>query len=112
MRDRKDRHPAQPGRRGLKTGVMTKPIRIGQIVPSSNVTMETEIPALLRASEQVAPERFNFHSSRLRMKKVTAAELAAMERASDRCYLGLSDAGGGVRGLAYSVAIRSLWSGH
>src|SRR3546814_20762722 len=53
MRDRKDRHPAQPGRRGLKTGVMTKPIRIGQIVPSSNVTMETEIPALLRAREQI-----------------------------------------------------------
>src|SRR3546814_5835132 len=45
------------------TGVMTKPIRIGQIVPSSNVTMETEIPALLRAREQVAPERFTFHRS-------------------------------------------------
>src|SRR3546814_3945901 len=74
------RHPAQPGRRGLKTGVMSKPIRIGQIVPSSNVTMETEIPALLRAREQVAPERFTFHSSRMRMKKVTADELAAMDR--------------------------------
>ncbi|MAY88152.1 MAG: Asp/Glu racemase, partial [Pseudooceanicola sp.] len=30
--------------------------RIGQIVPSSNVTMETEIPALLRAREGVFPE--------------------------------------------------------
>ncbi|MEK9653835.1 MAG: Asp/Glu racemase, partial [Betaproteobacteria bacterium] len=27
---------------------MTKTYRIGQIVPSSNVTMETEIPALFR----------------------------------------------------------------
>ena len=29
----------------------TKPIRIGQIVPSSNTTMETEIPAMLRARD-------------------------------------------------------------
>ena len=45
--------------------------RIGQIVPSSNTTMETEIPAMLRARETVEPERFTFHSSRMRMKKVT-----------------------------------------
>lgn len=45
--------------------------RIGQIVPSSNVTMETEVPALLRAREAVAPERFTFHSSRMRMTRVT-----------------------------------------
>ncbi|RDE09066.1 Asp/Glu racemase, partial [Pelagibacterium lacus] len=32
--------------------------RIGQIVPSSNVTMETEIPGLLRAREGILPERF------------------------------------------------------
>lgn len=49
--------------------------RIGQIVPSSNVTMETEIPALLRAREMIAPERFTFHSSRMRMKHVTKEEL-------------------------------------
>src|SRR5919107_1129625 len=35
--------------------------RIGQIVPSSNTTMETEIPAMLRAREGIAPERFTFH---------------------------------------------------
>jgi maleate isomerase len=45
--------------------------RIGQIVLSSNTTMETEIPAILRAREAVLPERFTFHSSRMRMKKVT-----------------------------------------
>ncbi|MEL0322633.1 MAG: Asp/Glu racemase, partial [Gammaproteobacteria bacterium] len=28
---------------------MSRVFRIGQIVPSSNVTMETEIPALFRA---------------------------------------------------------------
>src|SRR3546814_19897365 len=71
---------------------MTRPIRIGQIVPSSNVTMETEIPALLRAREAIAPERFTFHSSRMRMKKVTQEELAAMDADSDRCALELSAA--------------------
>ena len=59
--------------------------RIGQIVPSSNVTMETEIPALLRAREQVEPERFTFHSARMRMKNVTREELEAMDAESDRC---------------------------
>ena len=32
--------------------------RIGQIVPSSNTTMEPEVPALLRRREMLAPERF------------------------------------------------------
>ena len=45
--------------------------RIGLIVPSSNTTMETEIPAMLRAREGVAPERFTFHSARMRMQEVT-----------------------------------------
>ena len=44
---------------------MSRTYRIGQIVPSSNTTMETEIPAMLRAREQVLPERFSFHSSRM-----------------------------------------------
>lgn len=35
--------------------------RIGQIVPSSNTTMETEIPAMLRGREALQPERFSFH---------------------------------------------------
>ncbi|MGE8368891.1 MAG: Asp/Glu racemase, partial [Cupriavidus sp.] len=43
---------------------MQKTFRIGQIVPSSNTTMETEIPAMLLARQQVRPERFTFHSSR------------------------------------------------
>jgi hypothetical protein len=63
--------------------------RIGQIVPSSNTTMETEIPAMLRAREAVEPERFTFHSSRMRMKKVTKEELEAMDADSDRCALEL-----------------------
>lgn len=89
-----------------------KPIRIGQIVPSSNVTMETEIPALLRARESVAPERFTFHSSRMRMKKVTREELAAMDADSDRCALELSDAAVDVMGYACLVAIMSMGHGY
>jgi maleate isomerase len=92
--------------------VTVRPIRIGQIVPSSNVTMETEIPALLRAREQVAPERFTFHSARMRMKTVSAAELKAMDADSDRCALELSDAAVDVLGYACLVAIMAMGHGY
>ena len=91
---------------------MTRPYRIGQIVPSSNVTMETEIPAMLRAREAILPERFTLHSSRMRMKKVTAEELAAMDGDSDRCALELSDAAVDVLGYACLVAIMSMGPGY
>jgi len=80
-------------------------IRVGQIVPSSNTTMETEIPAILRAREAVEPERFTLHSARMRMKKVTKQELEAMDRDSDRWALELSDARVDVLGYACLVAI-------
>lgn len=89
-----------------------RPIRIGQIVPSSNVTMETEIPALLRLRESVSPERFTFHSSRMRMKHVTKDELAAMDADSDRCALELSDARVDVMGYACLVAIMAMGLGY
>jgi len=90
----------------------TTPYRIGQIVPSSNVTMETEIPAMLRARESILPERFTFHSSRMRMKKVTKEELAAMDGESDRCAMELSDARMDVIGYACLVAIMSMGKGY
>jgi maleate cis-trans isomerase len=74
--------------------------RIGQIVPSSNTTMETEIPAMLRARESIEPDRFTFHSSRMRMQKVTREELEAMDRDSDRCAVELADARVDVLGYA------------
>ncbi|AZY49178.1 maleate cis-trans isomerase family protein [Bordetella avium] len=86
--------------------------RIGQIVPSSNTTMETEIPAILRAREAIEPERFTFHSSRMRMKQVTKEELAAMDADSDRCALELSDARVDVLGYACLVAIMSMGRGY
>jgi len=86
--------------------------RIGQIVPSSNTTMETEIPAILRVREAVEPERFTFHSSRMRMKHVTKEELALMDKDSDRCALELSDARVDVLGYACLVAIMSMGIGY
>ena len=91
---------------------MKQNYRIGQIVPSSNTTMETEIPAMLRAREAIEPERFTFHSSRMRMKKVTKEELAAMDCDSDRCAIELSDARVDVLGYACLVAIMSMGPGY
>jgi maleate isomerase len=82
--------------------------RIGQIVPSSNTTMETEIPAMLTARQLIRPERFTFHSSRMRMKHVKKEELAAMDAQSDRCAAELSDARVDVLGYACLVAIMSM----
>jgi maleate isomerase len=87
-------------------------LRVGQIVPSSNTTMETEIPAILRARETVLPERFTFHSSRMRMKNVTKEELEAMDRESERCALELSDARMDVLAYACLVAIMSMGNGY
>jgi maleate isomerase len=87
--------------------------RIGQIVPSSNTTMETEIPAMLQARYvQFPEERFTFHSARMRMMHVTKEELARMDVDSDRCALELSDARCDVLGYACLVAIMSQGLGY
>src|SRR5471030_1394027 len=87
--------------------------RIGQIVPSSNTTMETEIPAMLQARyAQFPDERFTFHSARMRLKQVTASELARMDVDSDRCAVELSDARCDVMGYACLVAIMSQGLGY
>ena len=90
----------------------TLTFRIGQIVPSSNTTMETEIPAMLRAREAVEPERFTFHSSRMRMQKVTKEQLEAMDADSGRCAAELVDARVDVLGYACLVAIMSMGKGY
>lgn len=86
--------------------------RIGQIVPSSNTTMETEIPAMLLARQAIRPERFTFHSSRMRMRTVKKEELTAMDSESDRCAIELSDARVDVLGYACLVAIMAQGSGY
>ncbi|RCW68557.1 maleate cis-trans isomerase family protein [Pseudorhodoferax soli] len=92
---------------------MQRSFRIGQIVPSSNTTMETEVPAMLQAHSRLRPaDQFTFHSARMRMKKVEKDELAAMDAESDRCALELSDAAVDVLGYACLVAIMAMGHGY
>lgn len=86
--------------------------RIGQIVPSSNTTIETEIPAMLSARAALRPERFTFHSSRMRMHKVTKEELAAMNSEGVRCAAELADARVDVMSTACLVAVMAMGLGH
>ena len=89
---------------------MTRTYRIGQVVPSSNTTMETEIPRMLRARED--GDRFTFHSSRMRMKRVSAEELAAMNAEGLRCAAELADARVDVMSTACLVAIMAQGFGY
>ncbi|QCP53184.1 Asp/Glu racemase [Trinickia violacea] len=90
-----------------------KTYRIGQIVPSSNTTMETEIPAMLTSRYDLFPdERFTFHSARMRMMHVTPEELKKMDVDSDRCALELSDARCDVLAYACLVAIMCQGPGY
>ncbi|MCX5116392.1 Asp/Glu racemase [Micromonospora sp. NBC_00362] len=80
--------------------------RIGLVVPSSNTTMETEIPAMLRRREAVDPTvRFTTHASRVRLRQVTADELARMNRSALRCAAELADARCDVLAYACLVAV-------
>lgn len=76
--------------------------RVGLIVPSSNVTVETEMPELLR--RQVGLD-LSFHSSRMRMTAVNPAALAAMNVQRERCVLEIADTGPDVILYACLVAL-------
>lgn len=76
--------------------------RIGLVVPSSNVTVETEMPALL---SRHADATFSFHSSRMRMTEVSPAQLRAMNAQRERCVIELADAGPNVILYACLVAL-------
>lgn len=92
---------------------MTRSFRIGQIVPSSNTTMETEIPAMFRAREARFPdERFTFHASRMRMHRVVKEELAEMNKQGLRCAAELADARVDVMSTACLVAIMAMGLGY
>ena len=79
----------------MTESTVQKIFRIGQIVPSSNTTMETEIPAMLTLRQQVRPERFTFHSSRMRMKKVN--------RSGRTCWRASS-----IAGISVSIVVLEL----
>jgi maleate isomerase len=92
------------------------PRRVGLIVPSSNVTMETEVPELLRrfAAESggggsdggsYGGPAFTFHSSRAVLHKVDPESLRAMVADSQRCARELADARVDVVAYACLIAI-------
>jgi maleate isomerase len=86
---------------------------IGMIVPSSNLTMETELPRMLRAREEQEPEhRFVFHSARARMRQVTPEELRAMNAQAERAATELADARPDVVATACLVAIMAQGPGY
>lgn len=80
--------------------------RIGLVVPSSNVTVETEVPALLARHPGT---RFSFHGSRMRMHRVSPEELAAMNAQRERCVDELADAG--VDALLYACLVALMAQG-
>lgn len=85
-----------------------KQVRVGLVVPSSNVTVETEMPRILGRHPDAA---FSFHSSRMRMAKVSPAQLAAMNAQRERCILELGDAQPDVILYACLVALMAAGPG-
>lgn len=66
---------------------------------------------MLRMRESIRPERFTFHSSRMRMHKVTKEELEAMNKEGLRCAAELADARVDVMSTACLVAIMAAGLG-
>jgi maleate isomerase len=71
--------------------------------------METEIPALMRMRD--GDETFTFHSSRMRMRKVTPEELRAMNDQTARAATELADARCDVVATACLVALMAQGPG-
>lgn len=81
--------------------------RVGLIVPSSNVTMETELPRILARSGH--GDEVTFHSSRAVLIKVDESGLDQMVRESDRCASEIADAR--VDTIAYACLIALMVRG-
>jgi maleate isomerase len=81
--------------------------RIGLVVPSSNTTVERELPALLQRHQDAG---FSFHSSRMRMHTVSPEELRAMNAQRERCVDEIGDAG--VDAVLYACLVALMVQGH
>jgi maleate isomerase len=107
----------EPGSQGLNTNkwlddaeaqqLQREPegVRIGLIVPSSNVTLERELPELFARREGARTEACSFHTSRVRMRSVTPEALAAMNTQATRATQELADASVDVLVYACLVAL-------
>jgi maleate isomerase len=85
--------------------------RIGLIVPSSNTTMETELPELFRRQGEASGHRYTFHSARAGMKQVNPEELLAMVGKAADCATAVSDADVDVIAYACLVAVMAQGPG-
>lgn len=87
----------------------TQPHRIGLIVPSSNTTMESEIPELLRRQQAVGGYRFTCHASRLRLQQVTPEALQRMNESVEEAVDQLCDAR--VDAVIYGCLVALMFKG-
>ncbi|AWT53054.1 aspartate/glutamate racemase family protein [Mycolicibacterium smegmatis] len=85
--------------------------RIGLIVPSSNTTMETELPELFRRQNTATGHHYTFHSARASMRNVNTEELLAMVGKAGDCARALSDADVDVIAYACLVAVMAQGPG-
>ena len=85
--------------------------RVGLIVPSSNTTMETELPELFRRQSEATGHRYTFHSARAGMKQVNREELLAMVGKAADCAVAVSDADVDVIAYACLVAVMAQGPG-
>lgn len=83
--------------------------RVGLIVPSSNTTMETELPELFRRQREATGLRYTFHSARAAMKRVDREELLAMVGKAGECATAVSDAD--VEVIAYACLVAVMAQG-
>jgi maleate isomerase len=90
---------------------MAQPYRVGLIVPSSNVTMETELPQLLGRHPAASGHGVTFHSSRAVLHQVDPQSLRRMVAESERCARELADARVDVIAYACLIAIMAEGKG-
>lgn len=85
--------------------------RVGLIVPSSNTTMETELPEIFRRQFEATGHQFTFHAARARMKNVNPEELSAMVDKAASCAEAVSDADVDIIAYACLVAVMAQGAG-
>ena len=71
---------------------MRKYIRIGMIVPSSNITMEKEIPQAINSNRFESKPVITYHSARVGLKNVSREELKKMNLSAVGAAESLADA--------------------
>jgi maleate isomerase len=101
--------PGPAGGPAASSAPAPRPRRIGLIVPSSNVTMETELPELLARTSPPGGARYTFHSSRAVLHQVDAQSLRQMAAESERCAREIADAQ--VDAVAYACLIAVMAEG-